>query len=257
MTLDSRGVGRETVELRAVDDGGVAGEPLKPVLLILHQPHSTPGHIGQWFAARGFPLDIRRPRFDDPLPSTLRGHVGAVIFGGPMSANDPDDYVKREIDLVGLALAEEAPFLGVCLGAQMMARQLGCRVAEHPEKFVEIGYHALEPTADGARLGAWPRRFYQWHREGFDLPASARLLARSDGPFENQAFAVGPAAIGLQFHPEITHAMVHRWTGHNMHRLAQPGAQQRAEQVEDHIHHGPIVRRWLDGLLTRWVTARL
>ena len=70
------------------------GETKKPVIVVLHQEQSTPGHIGQWFTRNGHTLDIRRPRFGDPLPASLEHHCGAVIFGGPMSANDPDDYIK-------------------------------------------------------------------------------------------------------------------------------------------------------------------
>jgi GMP synthase (glutamine-hydrolysing) len=70
-------------------------EPLLPVLIVLHQETSTPGRIGNALRALGHRLDIRRPRFGDPLPKTLDGHAGAVIFGGPMSANDPDDFVRQ------------------------------------------------------------------------------------------------------------------------------------------------------------------
>ena len=61
-----------------------------PVLIVLHQEHSTPGRVGNALKIRGFTLDIRRPRFDEPLPETLENHAGAVIFGGPQSANDDD-----------------------------------------------------------------------------------------------------------------------------------------------------------------------
>ena len=70
----------------------------KPVLIVLHQEHSTPGRVGRLLEARGHALDIRKPRFGDPLPQTMRDHAGAVIFGGPMGANDPDDFIKAEID---------------------------------------------------------------------------------------------------------------------------------------------------------------
>ncbi len=110
-----------------------ATEPLLPVLIVLHQETSTPGRVGNALRALGHPLDIRRPRFGDPLPETLEGHAGAVIFGGPMSANDPDDYVRREIDWIAVPLREQRPFLGICLGAQMLAMQLGARVAPHPQ----------------------------------------------------------------------------------------------------------------------------
>jgi GMP synthase (glutamine-hydrolysing) len=238
-----------------------AGKPKqiekKPVILILHQPHSSPGHIGQWFLRNGYPLDIRRPRFGDPLPPTLSEHTGAVIFGGPMSANDADDYIKLETDWIGIALKEQRPFLGVCLGAQMMSRLLGATVRTDPDARVEIGYHAIEATQDGEQLigGRWPDRVYQWHREGFDVPAGGRLLARADGAFPNQAYAYGPAAIGIQFHPEITNAMLHRWTGHNMHRLGLPGAQDRHDQATDHIWHAPKVHDWMDRLLRGWAAG--
>src|SRR5690349_12338979 len=75
---------------------------LLPVLIVLHQETSTPGRIGNALRALGYPLDIRRPRFGDPLPKTLNHHAGVVIFGGPMSANDPDDYVRREIDWIAV-----------------------------------------------------------------------------------------------------------------------------------------------------------
>jgi GMP synthase (glutamine-hydrolysing) len=227
------------------------------VVIVLHQPHSTPGHIGLWLQRQGFPLDIRRPRYGDPLPETLANHAGAVIFGGPMSANDGDDYIRQEIDWIGVALKEEKPYLGVCLGGQMLAKHLGCRIGLHPEEIVEIGYHGLAATDAGRAIAAWPDRVYQWHKEGFEVPTGAELLARSDGPFENQAFRYGPAAVGLQFHPEITHAMVHRWTGFNPHRLTVRGAHGRQQQVDDHIAHAPRVQAWLDAFLRRWLTGRL
>jgi len=96
---------------------------LLPVLIVLHQETSTPGRVGNALRALGHTLDIRRPRFGDPLPETLDQHAGAVIFGGPMSANDPDDYVRREIDWIEIPLRENRPFLGICLGAQMLAKQ--------------------------------------------------------------------------------------------------------------------------------------
>src|ERR1700761_8127011 len=69
----------------------------KPVLIVLHQEQSNPGRVGRLLRAQGHRLDVRRPRFGDPLPKTLRGHAAAVIFGGPMSANDPDAFIKAEI----------------------------------------------------------------------------------------------------------------------------------------------------------------
>ena len=227
--------------------------PKKPILVILHQEHSTAGHVGRLLLARGHPLDIRRPRFGDPLPATLADHAGAVIFGGPMSANDPDDYVKREIALIETALKEVAPYLGICLGAQMMAACLGARVACDKDGFVEFGYHAIEPNPVQRFGGRWPDRVYQWHSEGFELPSGAESLASAASAFPNQAFAVGPSAIGLQFHPEITYGMIARWSGRNEHRLTRPGAQHRTGQLSDHVVLGPGVRDWLSRFLADWL----
>src|SRR5579871_2651791 len=149
-----------------------------PVLIVLHQQCSTPGRIGNALRALGYPLDIRRPRFGDTLPETLSAHAGAVIFGGPMSANDPDDYVRREIDWIAVPLREQRPLLGICLGAQMLAMHLGGRVAPHAGGRVEMGYYPIRPTAAGLKLCAhWPGEVYHWHREGFELPGGCELLA--------------------------------------------------------------------------------
>jgi GMP synthase (glutamine-hydrolysing) len=226
------------------------------VLIILHQEHSTPGHVGSLLLASGHSLDIRRPRYGEPLPQTLEGHAGTVIFGGPMSANDSDDYLRAEIALIELALKEQSPFLGICLGAQMMAICLGAEVKTDPDGHVEIGYHDVEPL-DTANLGGpWPRRFYQWHREGFALPAGSVPLATARGRFPNQALKYGPTAIGLQFHPEITYAMAARWSGRNDHRLhLLPGAMPREAQLAEHIAQGPVVRDWLARFLEDWLAS--
>ena len=81
----------------------------KPVLIVLHQEHSTPGRVGNLLKSRGIPLDIRRPRFGEPLPATLAEHAGAVVFGGPQSANDEDEFVRREIDWLAVPLRERKP----------------------------------------------------------------------------------------------------------------------------------------------------
>jgi GMP synthase (glutamine-hydrolysing) len=228
-----------------------------PVCIILHQENSNPGHVGQWFVRNGHRLDIRKPRFGDPLPATLEHHCGCVVFGGPMSANDKDDFVRTEIDWIGVPLRERKPFLGICLGAQMLTVNLGAKVGFHPEEFVEIGYYPLLATEHGKVLGPFPDHVYEWHKEGFELPSGARLIATSSGAFPNQAFLYGPAAVGVQFHPEITYAQVHRWTGHNPRRLAMKGACSRQQHIDGHVTHGPKVQAWLDGFLSRWILGRL
>ena len=173
------------------------------ILIVVHQAHSTPARVGLKLTALGYELDIRRPCIGHGLPKNLDEYAGAVMFGGPQSANDCEPYLAGEMDLIGCALKEEAPFLGICLGAQMLVRQLGGKVAPHREGRAEIGYYPIQPTGAGTQLmDAWPGHVYQWHREGFDVPAGAEMLARSDGDFEVQAIRAGQSAFGIQFHPE-------------------------------------------------------
>lgn len=242
-------------EAGAVPDAEYAAEVdrLRKVLLIFQRPESEAGAVGQWLRKNGYQLDIRRPAAGDPLPPTLADHAGAIIFGGPMSANDPDDFIRREIDWLAVPLREDKPFLGICLGAQMLAKHLGAPVDEHPESVVEIGYYPLVPER-GADAMDWPRQVYQWHREGFALPAGASRLATGSA-FENQAIRYGQNAYGVQFHPEMTLAMIHRWTTRAAHRLSAPGARPPSEHIRAHNVHGPALRRWLDRFMRHWLAS--
>ena len=227
----------------------------RPVLLVLHQELSTPGRVGHYLAKRGVPLDVRRPRFGDPLPETLAEHAGAVIFGGPQSANDTEDFVRREIDWIAVPLAEKKPFLGICLGAQMLAKHLGARVAKHPEGKAEVGYYPIRVTEHAqAVCGNWPDVVYQWHREGFELPHGAQLLAEGD-IFQVQALRYGPAAYGIQFHAEVTHAMMCRWTTRGHARMELPGAKQRAAHFAERPVYDLAIRTWLATFLQAWLAA--
>lgn len=224
------------------------------ILIIVHQETSTPGRVGQALTERGFGLDIRRPRFGDPLPETMADHAGAVMFGGPMSANDPDEFIKTETDWIGVPLREGAPFLGICLGGQMLARHLGADVRAHPEGCAEIGYYPITPEPLRGMDLPWPSHVYQWHREGFDIPRGAERFARGE-MYENQAFRYGPAAFGIQFHPELTTAMMYRWTTKGAPRFALPGAQGRKAHFEGRARHDPALRRWLYAFIDQWLVC--
>jgi GMP synthase (glutamine-hydrolysing) len=225
-----------------------------PILIVLHQEHSTPGRVGHRLVSRGHPLDIRRPRFGDVLPDTLAGHAGAVIFGGPMSVNDGDAYLKHETEWIGVALGEGAPFLGLCLGAQMLALHLGAAVGPHADGHIEVGWFGLTATEAGRRLLDWPQRVHQFHREGFGLPVGATLLAEGAAEtFPNQAFAYGPAAFAIQFHIELTTAMVNRWTARIGERAKAPGGQAAALHFEGRALHDWQTAAFLDGFIDLWL----
>ena len=231
-----------------------SGPDPKRILIVLHQEHSTPGRVGRLLKAMGYQLDTRRPRFGDPLPRTLANHAAAIVFGGPMSANDNEGWIKDEIDWINVALKENKPFLGICLGAQMLARCLGHKVSPHPEGRVEIGYYPVDATEHGRSLceAHFPDHVYHWHREGFECPRDAVLLAAGEH-FETQAIRVGDNAYGFQFHPEVTYAMMCKWTCHGAERLAAPGARARHHHLEGWYMHDAKVARWTEDFLRGFV----
>jgi GMP synthase (glutamine-hydrolysing) len=244
---------RQRPFLQLVSAPAETAAPRRPVLVVLHQETSTPGRIGNVLLALGHALDIRRPRFGDPLPETLDEHAGAVIFGGPMSANDADDYVRREIDWIEVPLREQRPFLGICLGAQMLAKQLGAAVAPHAQDLTQIGYYPIRPTRAGLALCPdWPAQVYHWHREGFELPRGTELLAAGDD-FPNQAFRWGNA-FGLQFHPDVTFKMMCCWTTHGS--TDQPGAQPRQAHFDGRAIYDVVERAWLKAFIDGWLARK-
>ena len=232
--------------------------PPRPILIVLHQEQSTPGRVGHLLRAMGYRLDVRRPRFGDPLPDTMAGHAGAVIFGGPMSANDADDWVKAEIDWAAVPLREGAPLLGLCLGAQMIARQLGQSVGPHADGHVEIGYYPIVPTSAGDALVGepFPRWVYHWHREGFALPPGAVALAEGTD-FACQGFRYGRNAVGLQFHPEVTYAMMSRWIVLGYAKACAKNARPVHDHRRDWFLYDAPVARWAGAFLSAWASGTL
>lgn len=228
-----------------------------PVLILLHQESSSPGRVGYQLRQMGYCLDIRRPPMGDPLPDRLDNYAGVVVFGGPMSANDNDHWLLEELKLIERSINQNAPYLGLCLGAQMMCRVLGTKVYKHPEQKCEIGYYPITPTETGLILAkslrvAWPTEVYHWHREGFDLPNGATALAIGD-IFPLQAFRYNMSAFCLQFHPEVTYAMMCRWTVRAYDRMQHPGAREARDHLSGWFQHDHAVAEWLKPFLYHWL----
>lgn len=227
---------------------------MKKVLMVVHQLNSDPGRIGQSLVESGYELDIRVPSADQTLPATMDEHAAAVVFGGPMSSNDDHlPFIRTELNWIETALAAGKPLLGICLGAQMIARVLGATVQPHPEGKVEIGYHPIQGTPAGQKYFPAPLHVYQWHREGFELPPNAVPLAEGK-TFPYQAFCYGEKTYGLQFHPEMTLPMIERWTTAGAEHLTLPGAQSADEQKQNYWLYAPALENWLRGFLKTWLT---
>lgn len=222
------------------------------VLIVLHQATSKAGRVGAKLRERGFQLDIRRPPLGDALPETMENHAGVVVFGGPGSANDPDEWVKRETDWLAVPLQEDKPLFGICLGAQMLANHLGGQVYQRPDQMVEIGWYPLSDRDETQRFGPWPETVYHFHREGLTAPDSCKILASSD-LYPHQAYCLNDRTVAIQFHVELTQAMMQSWTVRGAHRFDLPNAQGKVDHLTGRLHYDHLSEQWLDRFLDKWI----
>jgi GMP synthase-like glutamine amidotransferase len=192
-------------------------------LVVQHVPHEGLGVIGQAMARAGVQAEFLKVYAGRSIPRSAAPYPGIIVLGGPMGVYEDDRYpfIKDEIRLIESALKEDVPFLGICLGSQMLAKAAGARVYRGGAK--EIGFYGVRLTADGASDGLFmgqPDEFtvFQWHGDTFDLPRGARNLASSD-LFPHQLIRVGGRAYGAQFHLEVTPAMIKEWIAVNRDEL--------------------------------------
>ncbi|MEL6552439.1 MAG: gamma-glutamyl-gamma-aminobutyrate hydrolase family protein [Cyanobacteria bacterium J06621_11] len=224
------------------------------IITLIHKETTIPGVVGEKLVDMGYELDIRAPIFGDVLPQQLDEYAAALVFGGPMSVNDDEPYLHRELAWIRSVLAADLPYLGICLGAQLLAKVLGAKIQPHAQGIEEIGYYPVYAAEAGQSLFPQTLKIYQWHKEGFDLPDGAVLLAEGKD-FPHQAFRWGDRAYGLQFHPEMTAGMVDFWTEQGAHLLDVPNAQTRCEQIAGHAENSEAVSQWLETFLNKWLTS--
>ncbi|HEY2743780.1 MAG TPA: hypothetical protein VGL86_04125 [Polyangia bacterium] len=191
-------------------------------LVVEHAAHEHAGLFGEALVAGGARLEVVRDWAHDPLPTRDgAGYDLVLVLGGPMSANEP--ALDGEAALLAASARAGRPTVGICLGAQLLARGLGGRV--YPGSAPELGIMPIVLTDAGRELPPFALvegPVFQWHSDSFTLPAGATLLASSPR-YRQQAFAFGPLAFGIQFHPECDRAMRADWAARGARELAGAG----------------------------------
>lgn len=226
------------------------------VLLVEHMPSNIEDRLTHYLIKRGFELEVRCPARGDPLPAIDEGHMLAVVHGGIQSANDETElaYIRAEIDWIERWVGGGRPYLGLCLGGQLLARALGATVSPHPGGLYEIGFFRITPTAHATAFLPAPLHVYHWHREGFEVPQGAELLAVGEA-FYNQAFRYGESAYGLQFHPEATPDILRAWIDETNDALDQPGAHSRQRQLADAARFDAKMGAWFERFMDEFTAS--
>lgn len=230
------------------------------ILVFQHVAFEILGTLDPLLKGYGFRIRyVNFGRHPDARPR-LDGYDGLVVLGGPMSVDDLDahPHLATEVELIGEALERRMPVLGICLGAQLVARTLGAWVGRNGQK--EIGWYDVEPT-EHAREDPLLRHFraseriFQWHGDAFELPEGAALLA-SSAACANQAFRYGDRVYGFQFHLEVDERLIERWLRTPVHReeLERLRGVVDPEVIRQETHRRiASAKRLSDRVFTGWV----
>ncbi len=228
---------------------------MQRILLIDHPVTQRRDRARAHFAERGLDTTSCCPGEGDALPDAGDFDALVVYGGAEMLSTDLGKaemgYLRDEVRFVADWIASDRPYVGFCLGGQLMAAALGAEVAPHREGINQIGYYEIAPTREGRRFLDRPTRMYQWHQEGFGLPEGAVRLA-TDPAFPNQAIRFGKA-FGLQFHPEVDASHYSFWLEQLPHALTRPGAQPREAQMAEAVESDAKTARWFEDFLDTWL----
>lgn len=215
---------------------------MQRVLALQHAWECPSAHLGSLMDLYNIPYDIVQVE-QEALPDPQ--HYAAVIaLGGPqhLYLSEQYPYLESEFALIRQAVAANIPFLGICLGGQLLAAALGGEVKQHSCR--EIGFYQMDLTPEGKQdplfhgiIGS--HTVFHWHEDTFDLPEGSLLLATNNNT-RNQAFRYGEYAYGLQYHIELDEAMLDTWLYHPMMKeslLRSIGYEGWHKIIEDRHHY--------------------
>ena len=223
-------------------------------LILQHLDIEPPALIADVLIEQGHSLATIRLDQDEALPDTLAGIDGAIIMGGPQSANDNHlPYIRYELAWLKESLPAGLPMLGICLGAQIMAKAAGAEIGRSPLR--ELGWYPISPAADDPLFATLPAEgltVFQWHGETFTLPEGATLVA-SHPQVPQQAFRLGRGQYGLQFHVEVDEAIIGQWIEAGDSERAYLGELGIARLQKETPTYLPAMREFCRGMVLNWL----
>jgi GMP synthase (glutamine-hydrolysing) len=189
--------------------------PRPKILVFQHVPYEPLGTLDPLLKEAGFRIRYVNFGRDPHVRPALDRYAALIVLGGPMNADQIDHYpnLLSEVQIIREALARDMSVLGICLGAQLLAKALGGRIVRNAVR--EVGWYDVEMTPEGQvdpvmSNFAARQEVFQWHEDGIELPAEAVHLARSPAS-SVQAFRYGEHAYGFQFHLEVDSSLIERW----------------------------------------------
>lgn len=184
------------------------------ILFIKHAKAEGPGTLGDFFRESSWQVKIVELCDNEALPP-VENCEAIISLGGPMNVYETKKYpfLKKEEAFIKKALKKKIPILGICLGAQLLAKASAAKIVKSENK--EIGWYSVTLTSQGKTDSLFKglnqkMDVFQWHEDSFCIPKESALLATAD-TCKNQAVRVGKNAWGLQFHPEMTEEMISGW----------------------------------------------
>ena len=229
---------------------------MSPIWIFRHIACEGPGYLARFLDRIGLEYRIIAVDQKEPIPQSVNGASALVFMGGPMSVNDNEEWILQTLDLIRLAVKDNLPLLGHCLGGQLISKALGASVTQNPVR--EIGWHPVYKF-ENKHADAWldevefPVELFHWHGETFALPEGVTPLLKSNY-CQNQAY-VKNNILALQCHIEMLPEMVIEWADTYPDQISEPSEsvqskQQMTEKLAKRIN---TAQRVADYLYKKWL----